>query len=65
VSSNANTVSVLLGNGDGTFAAKVDYPTAKYPYSVVLGDLDGDGRLDIVTANSDANTVSVLLNSCQ
>ena len=53
-------MSVFLGKGDGSFAAKVDYATASYPYSVVLGDLDGDGKLDIVAANADSDTVSVL-----
>ena len=58
---NANTVSVLLGKGGGTFAAKADYPTGVGPESVALGDLDADGKPDIVTANSSAGTVSVLL----
>ena len=54
------TVGVLLGNGDGTFAAHVDYGCGKKPFAVALGDLDGDRNLDIVTANHDSNTVSVL-----
>ena len=55
-----NTVSVLLGKGDGTFAAQVDYGTGEGPEEVALGDLNGDGKLDIVTANIDSGTVSVL-----
>ena len=58
--SGVSTVSVLLGKGDGSFAAKVDYPTGDFPISVVLGDLDGDGKLDVVTANRDSPTVSIL-----
>jgi hypothetical protein len=55
------SVSVLLGTGDGTFAAKVDYPTGLYPESVAVGDVNADGRLDLVVANSGSGTVSVLL----
>ncbi len=38
-----NTVSVLVGNGDGTFQAKVDYPTGSEPVSVALADVTGAG----------------------
>ncbi|HLB24271.1 MAG TPA: PQQ-dependent sugar dehydrogenase [Dehalococcoidia bacterium] len=56
----ANTMSVLLGNGDGTFQAAVSYATGVEPKSVVLGDLNGDGELDAVTSNQGSNNVSVL-----
>lgn len=55
------TVSVLLGNGDGTFRAHVDYATATGPSSIAVGDLNGDGRLDLAVAAHPANVVSVLL----
>ena len=55
-----NSTSVLMGTGMGTFGSKTDYPTGSIPYSIALGDVDGDGRLDIVTANFGANTTSVL-----
>jgi hypothetical protein len=50
---NPGTVSVLLGNGDGTFRPAVKIPIAPdaNPQSVVLADFNGDGNLDIVTTN--------------
>jgi hypothetical protein len=59
VDSYNSTVSVLLGNGDGTFRAPLTSATGSYPHSLAVGDLDGDGNLDLATANS--NDVSVLL----
>jgi len=53
---------VLLGNGDGTFAAKVNYPTASAPRGLVAADLNGDGKIDLAVASAGSDTVSVLLN---
>ena len=58
-----NTVSVLLGNGDGTFQKQVTYATGVQPGSVAVGDFNGDGKLDIVVSNYSDNTVSILLGS--
>lgn len=58
-----DSVSVLLGNGDGSFQAAVDYGTGEAPVSLALTDLDGDGRLDVVVANSAGDDVSVLLGA--
>lgn len=64
VDANAGTssVTVFRGNGDGTFSAGQAFSTGEStrPKSAFVADLDGDGRPDIVTANQDANTVSVL-----
>jgi hypothetical protein len=57
-----STVSVLLNRGDGTFQAKVDYESGYAPYGVATGDLNGDGKPDIATADYGSSTVSVLLN---
>jgi hypothetical protein len=55
-------VSVLLGNGDGTFQPKTDYPAAPGPACVAIGDLNHDGKLDLAVANSVAGTLSVFWN---
>jgi len=55
-----STVSVLLGNGDGTFRPKVDYQTALSPDSVATGDFNNDGILDLAVA-SGSRVVSILL----
>jgi serine/threonine protein kinase len=59
----SNTVSVLLGKGDGTFRPAIEYATGKGPHAVVVADFDGDGRLDIAVSNSEDNTVGVLLGN--
>jgi len=58
---SSNSVSILLGNGSGSFGAKTDFPVGARPVSVVLADFDHNGTLDLATANEDANTISVLL----
>jgi hypothetical protein len=58
-----NSISVLLGDGHGGFAAKTDFATGHGPGDIAVGDFDGDGVPDLVTANRDAKTVSVLLGT--
>jgi VCBS repeat protein len=61
--SGDNTISVEMGNGDGTFQNAQSYATGSGPESVAVGDFNGDGHLDVVTANTGDNTVSVLLGN--
>jgi len=58
---DANTVSILLGDGTGNFTTASSPATGSYPYSVAVGDFNGDGKLDLAVVNTDSNTVSILL----
>ena len=62
VANVSSGVSVLLGNGDGTFQAAVDFGAGSEPRSVAVGDFNGDGKLDLAVANFISN-VSVLINN--
>jgi len=54
-------VSVLLGNGDGSFQAAQSFPAGRYTIAVAVGDFDLDGKLDVAVANNDlAGKASVL-----
>jgi hypothetical protein len=57
------TVTLLLGNGDGTFtpASGSPYTVGAYPYQIAAADFNGDGKLDLATANLSDGTVSILL----
>jgi hypothetical protein len=65
VANFAGDTSVLLNNGDGTFAAQTRFAAGTNPASVSLGDLDGDGEIDMAVASSGSNSVRVLLNQSQ
>ena len=54
-------IAVLLNNGDGTFSKAATYAAGREPVSVAVGDVNGDGIPDIVTADSASDTISVLI----
>jgi len=62
---NSNTVSILLGTGTGAFGSATDVAVGttpdSSPYFVAIGDLNGDGIPDLTVANSNYNSVSILL----
>ena len=59
----ANSISILIGNGDGTLKAHVDYPTGQVPVSVAAGDFNGDGNLDLAVVDQYDDAVSILLGN--
>src|SRR5438093_214334 len=61
--SGSDNVSVLLGNGNGTFQDAIPYDTGIHPASVAVGDFEDNGQLDLAVANQKSNTVSVLLGN--
>ncbi len=60
---DSGTVSVFLGNGDGTFKPQATYPVGGLPEGIVAADVNGDGKLDLIVTNTDDDTVSVLLGN--
>jgi len=56
-------IAVLLGNGDGTFAAPMDIPFDGDPIWSALGDLNHDGTLDLAVVNEFDSSVAVLLGN--
>ena len=53
----------VSSKGDGTFQAKQSFGTGSVPVSVAVGDFNGDGKSDLVTADDNGNTASVLLGN--
>jgi len=63
---NSDIISVLRNTGSTgaiSFATKVGFSTGLAPVSVAIGDLDGDGKVDLAVANRNSNTVSILRNT--
>jgi hypothetical protein len=56
-------VSVLLGNGDGTFQSEQRFAAHTAPQSIAAGDVNGNGKPDLVVANNTSGDVSVLLGN--
>jgi hypothetical protein len=60
-----NVFAVLLGNGDGTFTQAPGSPVqiGSGQNTIAVGDLNGDGKLDVMVANSSDNNVNILLGN--
>lgn len=63
VALNSSRVLLLLGNGNGAFQSPQQFVAGLGSNSVALVDVNGDGKIDIVTANRSANDFSVLLGN--
>ncbi len=63
VATGNNSVSVLLGVGDGTFPTHVEYPVPGHPSAIVTGDFNGDGKIDIATVDPYQSEISILLGN--
>jgi hypothetical protein len=59
---DANSVSIVLGNGDGTLTKSQDLPVSGEPRGVAVADIDGDGDADVVNTNADGDNLSILVN---
>ena len=59
----SNNVSVLLGNGDGTFLPATNFAVGASPYSIAAGKFNADNDVDLAVVNSGSNTVSILLGN--
>jgi hypothetical protein len=62
--SESTSVSISLGNGDGTFNAAISFGTGNGPRSLAVGDFNGDGKQDLAVPNVFDNNVSILLRDC-
>jgi FG-GAP-like repeat len=56
-----DTVSILLGGGDGTFRSRAQITVGGRPLALAARDFNGDGRRDLATANSGGGSISILL----
>jgi hypothetical protein len=58
---HAQTFGIFLGKGDGTFSGPVEYSAGGTPSTVAVGDVNGDGKPDLVTIVPTANTQGSLI----
>jgi hypothetical protein len=62
-SSSGNTLTVLTNNGSGVYGSNATLVVGNGPTSVIGADINGDGKPDLISANSQDNTLTVLTNN--
>ena len=60
---STNDVSILIGNGGGSFQPPVNYPAGSNPNGIAIGDLNGDGKMDLAVGNYSSADVSILFGN--
>lgn len=63
IGTSGDSLRVLLGDGNGAFKAGASIPVGPGAWRAAAADLNGDGTVDLVTSNSDGNSISVLLGA--
>ena len=59
----AGAVSILMGNGDGTFQSPILYPAGNSAGSIAIGDFNGDGKADVAVTSYIDNVVNIFLGN--
>jgi hypothetical protein len=62
LNSDWGTLAVAAGNGDGTVAAPIEFPTTEDPWGMAMVDLTGDGAMDVLTGDDDGGGFNVMIN---
>ena len=63
VANQGNSISLLLGDGEGNFGMPLNFLAGTNPYAVATGNFNGDGNLDLAVVNAGSNNVSILLGN--
>ena len=63
IATSGDSIRVLLGDGRGAFRQAASIPVGPGAWRLAAADLNGDGAVDVVTSNSESNSLSVLLGS--
>ena len=62
IATSGDSLRVLLGDGRGAFKSAASIPVGPGAWRMSAADLNGDGKIDVVTSNSEGNNISVLLS---